>query len=264
MTNHSIIAPNRMKQALKAGESVVGTMNSEIRQPAVMQFLINAGFDFVIIDNEHGPFNIETIADLSRTAKYVGLTPIVRVPDLAYPYIAQTLDAGVQGVMLPRVTAVAQVREAVQIMKYPPIGRRGAALSRGQTNFQGGPLAEALQTANEETMLIVQIETKEAVESVEEIVMVPGVDAALVGPADLSISLGVPGRMTAPALETAIEKVVAACQKHNVAPGLHMNDLGLAVQWAKRGMRLLSSSSEAGLMMKAGQELTTALREAAI
>ena len=139
MPNHSIIAPNRMKQALQAGQAVVGTMLTEIRQPAVMQLLANAGFDFVIIDNEHGPFNIETIADLSRTAKYVGLTPVVRVPDLAYPYLAQALDSGAQGIMLPRVTNVEQIREAVQIMKYPPQGRRGGRRKSGAYRFSIGP-----------------------------------------------------------------------------------------------------------------------------
>ena len=107
---NSIITPNLMKQALQNGQSVIGTMVAEIRQPSVMQLLKNAGFDVAIIDNEHGPFNIETIADLSRTARYVGLTPIVRVPDLAYPYIAQALDAGAQGIMLPRVYTADQVR----------------------------------------------------------------------------------------------------------------------------------------------------------
>ena len=129
----SIIEHNRMKQALQNGQSVVGTMVVEIRQPAVMQLLANAGFDFVIIDNEHGPFNIETIAELSRAAIYAGLTPIVRIPDLAYPYVAQPLDSGAQGIMQPRVYDAAQVRQAVEMMKYPPLGRRGSALSRGYT-----------------------------------------------------------------------------------------------------------------------------------
>lgn len=106
----SIIPPNRIKQALQAGQAVAGTMVVEIRQPAVMQLLANAGFDFVIIDNEHGAFNLETIADLSRTAIYVGLTPLVRIPDLTYPYVAQTLDAGAQGIMAPRITEPEQVR----------------------------------------------------------------------------------------------------------------------------------------------------------
>ncbi|MDX1521573.1 MAG: aldolase/citrate lyase family protein [Anaerolineae bacterium] len=262
MPNQSIVVPNKMKQALRDGQPQIGTMISEIRQAAVVQLLANAGFDFVIIDNEHGPFNIETIADLSRTARYVGLTPIVRVPELGYRYLAQSLDAGAQGVMIPRVTDVAQVHEAVQMMKYPPLGRRGNAIVRGHTNFRSGPMAEMLTQSNEATMLVIQIETQQAVEQIEEIAAVPGVDVALIGPADLSISLDVPGQMEAPELQVAIEATIKACQKHGTAPAIHMNDVKLATYWAKMGMQAISSSSDAGLMMKAGLELTTVLGEA--
>lgn len=257
----SIIPPNRIKQALQAGQAVVGTMVVEIRQPAVMQLLANAGFDFVIIDNEHGVFNPETIADLSRTAIYVGLTPIVRIPDLTYPYIAQTLDAGAQGIMVPRITEPQQVRQAVQMMKYPPVGQRGNALSRGYTNFKSGPVAEVMATVNQETMLIVQIETRPALENLEEIITVPGVDAAFIGPNDLSIALGLPGQLKSPEVEAAISGTITACQRHGVVPALHMNDAALAAYWARQGMRLISVGSEAGLMVSAGLGVTAALAE---
>src|SRR6185503_10151161 len=98
----------------------------EFRQPAVMTLLANAGLDFVLIDNEHGPFSIETIADLSRAARGAGITPIVRVPELTYAHVVQPLDAGAQGIMLPRVTNRDQVELCVACMKYVPQGRRGA------------------------------------------------------------------------------------------------------------------------------------------
>ena len=253
---------NQAKLALKEGRSVIGTMLAEIRQPAIMQVLLNAGFDLVIIDNEHGPFNIETIADLSRTARWLGLTPIVRVPDLAYPYLAQSLDGGAQGIMLPRVYTVEQVEQAVQIMKYPPLGLRGCAFSRGHSDFQPKPLTETMAQANDETMLVVQVETKEAVDNIEAIVTVPGVDVALVGPTDLSIALGVPGQLGSPILHAAIEKVIAVCQQHNVYPGIHINGKEAATHWATKGMRLVSSESETGLLTQAGLGLTSAIREA--
>lgn len=260
--SESIITPNNIKHALRDGKSVVGTMVVEFRQPAVMQLLANAGFDFVIIDNEHGPFNIETIADLSRAARHLGLTPIVRVPDSAYPYIAQSLDAGAQGLMIPRIFNARQVRDIVQTMKYPPQGIRGNALSRGYTDFKSGPVAEAMARVNEETMLIVQVETRQAIENIDEIVAVPGVDVALIGPNDLSISLGIPGQMDHPQLHSAIETVMAACQRHGVFPAIHMNNLELAVYWAKKGMRLVSSNAEIGLLVKAGLEVTSAIGQA--
>lgn len=258
----SIIPPNRLKQALQQGQPAIGTMVAEIRQPAVMQLLANAGFDFAIIDNEHGPFSIETIAELSRAARHIGLTPLVRVPDLAYPYLAQSLDAGAQGVMVPRIFNAEQVRRAVQIIKYPPLGQRGTALSRGFTDFKAGPLVEAMAAANDQTFLIIQIETQEAVDNIEEIVSTPGVDVTLVGPTDLSIALGVPGQMDSPKLHAAIEKMIEACQRHQVYPALHMNDLQWAAYWAKKGMRLLSSNSETGLLVKGGLEVTSKIREA--
>ena len=185
---------NQAKQALKDGRSLIGVMVVEFRQPSIMQVLVNAGYDYVIIDNEHGPFSIETIADLSRAARWLGLTPIVRVPDLAYPYLAQSLDSGAQGVMLPRIYTVEQVEQAAQIVKYPPLGQRGCAFNRGHTDFKPLPVDEGTASANAETMLVIQIETKEAVEAVDDIVAVPGVDVALVGPGDLSIALAFLGK----------------------------------------------------------------------
>ena len=258
----SVITPNLMKQALQKGQSVVGTMVCELRQPAVMQLLKNAGFDFVIIDNEHGPFNIETIADLSRTAKQIGLTPMVRVPDLFYPFIAQSLDSGAQGVMVPRIFNAGQVREAVQMIKYPPVGRRGSALARGFTNFKSGAVAEVMAQANEENVLIIQIETAESIENIEEITAVPGADIALVGPNDLSIALGIPGQLDSPKLHAAIEKVIETCQKNNVYPALHINSIEWGTHWAGKGMRLLSLFSEAGLLTRGGLEVTTAIGKA--
>lgn len=257
-----IVAKNQMKQALQNGQSLVGTMVAEIRQPAIMQLLKNAGFDFVIIDNEHGPFNIETIADLSRAAKYVGLTPIVRVPDLSYPFLTQPLDAGAQGLMLPRIVDAEQVKQVLQMIKYPPLGRRGCALSRGHTNFGSGPLAESMATINEETIVVVQIETAEAVENVEEIVSVPGVDITLIGPNDLTIALGVPGQLDSPKLHAAIERMLDACDRHDVFPAIHINDLEWAAYWAKKGMRVLSSTSEMGLIVRAGLAVTSTIRQA--
>ncbi len=264
--SQSIISVNRARQALEAGQVVKGTMLVEIRQPAVMQLLANAGFDFVIIDNEHGPFNIETIADLSRMAQLVGLTPIVRVPDLAYPYIAQSLDGGAQGVMIPRVTTPEQARLAVEMTRYPPLGQRGSALSRGYTRFRSGSVPEVMAQVNRETLLLVQIETRGALDNIEAIAATPGIDALFIGPNDLSIALGVPGQIDSPPVRQGIEKTIAVCRQYNLIPALHMNDANLAADWVRRGMRLISVGSEAGMLVKGGQAvistLSTTIQEA--
>lgn len=103
----------------------------QIRQPGALWALKNGGLDFVIIDNEHGPFSVESVAELSRAASLLGLTPIVRPPDHSYTMITKALDAGAQGIMIPRITNAKQVEEVLQIMKYPPMGQRGSALGRG-------------------------------------------------------------------------------------------------------------------------------------
>jgi 2-dehydro-3-deoxyglucarate aldolase/4-hydroxy-2-oxoheptanedioate aldolase len=258
-----MLHPNTLKRHLAAGHVAVGAMVVEIRQPSIMQVLKNGGLDWVIIDNEHGPFSIETVADLSRAARGIGLTPIVRVPTVSYEHIARSLDAGAQGLMLPRIKSADEVRSAVDWMKYPPRGVRGSTLSRGHTNFLGGDVASVMQEANEETFLVVQIETREAVDHLDEIVSVPGVDAALIGPNDLAIALGVTGRMRDPMLEDAIERTLAACRHHHVFPAIHTNDVALTGEWAKRGMRLVSINSEVGLLTAAVKQAAESIRATA-
>ena len=257
----SIVAANRIRAQLEAGQTVIGTMLVEIRQPGVMTLLANAGFDFVLIDNEHGPFSIETIADLSRAARAAGITPIVRVPELSYAHVVQPLDAGAQGIMLPRVTSVEQVELCVSYMKYPPEGRRGAVLGRGHTGFRAGPLGETLAALNRESLLIIQIETAEAAQAVEALVAVRGVSAALIGPTDLSVALGVAGQMEHPTLVGAIERTMAACQARGVIPAIHTNDVAMTAAWARRGMRLVSINSEAGLLMAGARAAVERIRE---
>ncbi len=258
--DNRLIAPNRTRRALAEGRAVLGTMVAEIRQPAIMQLLVNGGFDFAIIDNEHGPFNIETIADLSRTAVALGITPIVRVPDIAYPYIAQALDAGAQGIMAPRIYTAAQTKQVVDTVKYPPVGQRGSAMSRGQTTFRGGNVIEMMEEANQESLVIIQVETAAALESIDEIVSVPGVDVAFIGPNDLSIALGVPGQTTSSVLVDAIERVMDACVRHGVTAAIQMNDMKLALHWAEQGFRMMSYSAETGLLISAALTATASLR----
>ena len=244
----SIIPVNRLKQTLAAGKSAVGTMVVELRQSSVMQVLSNVGLDFVIIDNEHGGFNIETIADLSRAARQLGVTPVVRVPEWSYAHITQPLDSGAQAIMAPRITEAQQVKEILQMMKYPPLGRRGSVVARGHTELKSGSIVDTMNDANQQSMLVVQIETKQALEKIDEILSVSGVDVALVGPTDLSVSLGIPGKMTDPLLVSAITSTIEACVRHKVIPAIHMNDLTLASHWASKGMKMVSFNSEIGML----------------
>jgi len=257
-----LIPLNTCKRKLQSGANVVGTFVIEIRQPAVMQFLANAGFDFVLIDNEHGAFSIETIADLSRSAVLLGLTPIVRIPEINHANICQTLDVGAQGLMVPQITSADQVRWVVENMHYPPKGSRGNAMERGLTQFLSGSVPQGLEDIQREMMLVIQVETFEAIDAIDEIVSLPGVDAALIGPNDLSIALGVPGEVDHPSVQQAIQKTIQACLRAGVAPAIHMPRLELAAYWAGQGMRMISTGSEAAFMVRAGKASVETLRSA--
>jgi len=133
---------NKVKRALMNGGTCVGTMITDARTPAIAQVLANAGFNYFILDTEHGAFSMETVADLMLLSRLVGIAPFVRVPDGEYPWIARTLDAGALGIMLPRVRTRAQVEAFVRYAKYPPLGERGMAAGRGHTQYRGMKLAE--------------------------------------------------------------------------------------------------------------------------
>jgi 2-keto-3-deoxy-L-rhamnonate aldolase RhmA len=136
-------------------------------------------------------------------------------------------------------------------MKYPPFGRRGSVVARGHTDLKSGSIVDVMKDANEESMLVVQIETKQALERLDEILSIEGVDVALVGPTDLSVALGIAGKMTDPLLVSSINSVLETCKRHNVYPAIHMNDLTLASHWATKGMRLVSFNSEVGMLTNA-------------
>lgn len=261
MTN-PIVTPNQTKLALQRGETVLGTMLTEVRSPVIAQVLKNSGFDFVIIDNEHGPFNQETIADISRMCQLLGVTPIVRVPDLLYPHLCVSLDSAAQAIMLPRITNPDQVRTAVDMMKYPPMGSRGNAMMRSHSKFLVGDIPQFIEDMNDATMLVAQIEDKGALETVDEIASIDGVDALFIGPNDLAISLGIPGQFTSPILMDAHQKVIEAGKKHNVAVAIQVPNAEAGIRWKKEGIQMISVTSEIGFLQNAALAATTAVKEA--
>jgi len=250
----------KVKRALLRGEQVVGTMVQEVRNPCIAQVLASAGLDFFMLDLEHGAFTLDQVADIAQVGRLAGIIPLVRVPDDDYPWLARPLDAGVMGLMVPRVQNRAQVEAAVSTIKYPPVGRRGCAVTARQTEFGSVPVKEWMNWANQETLFIAQIEERAAVEDIDGILSVPGVDVALIGPNDLSISLGFPGQTDHPTVQAAIERVVQSAARHHVASGLHIRDLEALKTWRDKGMRFLMYSNEVGLLRDAAASAAKALR----
>jgi len=144
------------------------------------------------------------------------------------------------------------------------MGKRGTAMSRGQTDFRAGPLMENMDYANSQSLLMIQIETAESLQHLDEIVQIDGVDSLFVGPTDLSISLGVPGQSDSPLLITSIERVMASCKAHGVASAIQANDLNYARQWVERGMEIISYASEIGLLTAAASTGIQQIRAARV
>jgi len=256
--------PNSLRSRLQAGQPVIGTMIQEVSSPFIVHALANAGFDFVYVDLEHGSFGLESAVRLIQTIRLTNLVPLVRVPDNLYYWIARLMDAGAQGVMIPRVETRQHVEAAVQSLRYPPVGQRGLAVARGHNDYKRQDALTFAQEANRENLLIVQIESKSAVENVNEIISTPGVDVALIGPGDLSLSLGIQMKMDDPLMVEAVGKVVAACKRHNIIAGLHVGDLKAIKNWSQNGIHLLSGSSDLDILLDGCLQLGKGLRESVI
>lgn len=210
-----------LKSKLMSGEKIVGTMLRCTRNPATLYLAKKAGLDYIMFDCEHGNYNFETLHDLFVMGNAIGLAGFVRVPCGTKEYVSRVLDSGATGVMVPMIETAEQAKELVKYAKYQPIGERGYTGFCAHTNYEGGIHTEIMEQQNRKTITIAQIESKLAIENIEEIAEVPGLDALLIGPNDLSLSLGIPGDIMNPSELDAITKVAAACKKHGKAFGIH-------------------------------------------
>jgi 2-keto-3-deoxy-L-rhamnonate aldolase RhmA len=250
---------NQVKQALAAGQVQLGTSVAQFRTPDVVRILAASGFQWAFLDAEHGGFGIETLQDLCKMSVLAGLCPVVRVADLQYGLVARALDCGAQGIIFPRVESPELLREAVSWTKFPPTGKRGFGLTPHHVDYRSTNLPDILEHMNANTLVVLQIETEEGVRRRDELLSVAGIDAVMVGPVDLSISLGVIGEFQHPKMVEAMEAIRDSCLKHGVAPGTQTRNLQLAKFWKDRGMLFLGCSSDTGMLFDRAKEITSAL-----
>ncbi len=204
---------NILKQKLAQGKQPLGTFVGTA-SPAVVECLGCAGLDFVILDNEHSPVEAETTAAMVRAAELRNVTPLARVREISRPAILKLLDVGVQGLIVPDVRSTEDVRRVVDYAKYAPVGRRGFCPSRKDgwgTDPQCGVL-DTMAHFNQETLVIPQCETAEALSDIETIAAMDGVDGIFIGPFDLSISMGMPGDFENPQFRAALARILSACR----------------------------------------------------
>lgn len=239
---------NLVKQNLRAGKLQLGTGFGQFRSPEIPKMLAAAGFVWAFLDTEHGGFDLETVQDICRVAVMAGLCPIVRVGDLQYTLVARALDCGAQGIIFPRVESPELLERAVSWTKFPPVGVRGYGLTPIQADYERASFSQIIEHMNANTMVVFQIETRRALEARDELLAVPGIDAVMVGPADLSISLGVPGEFQHPKMVEAMEAIRDSCRKRNIAPGTQTRTPELAKFWKQRGMLFLGCSNDSGML----------------
>ncbi len=251
---------NSVKHALRRREVQIGCISSQLRSPEAIGALAASGLHWTFFDAEHGPFDWETLQLLTRTALRLGLCPLVRVADLQYSLVARALDCGAQGIVLPRVESPEALRAAIGWTRFPPEGSRGYGLGPAHLEFESVTIAEALAHLNENTLVVVQIETITGLERIDDVLAVPGIDAVLIGPADLSVAVGVPGQFEHPAFVAAVEKIVDSCRRHRVAPGMHFRTLALAKEWRHRGVLFLSCGSDVQFLLEKATEIASALK----
>ena len=252
---------NALYELLRRGRPTYGTMIQDARTASVVQIFAHAGCDFVFIDMEHGPFSLETVADLVRVARLSAVAPLVRVPAAEYHLIARPLDLGAQGIMIPRVETRAQVEKIAESCLYPPLGRRGCSVDKGHNDFVGQSAWSFAQEANRENLVILQIERQRAVEEIEELVSVPGVGAALIGPNDMSLDMGLHSDDMLAALEAPIQHVLDACLARGIPCGIHIGNLEWLAEWQRRGMLLLCYAAGTKFLRPAASSGLTWLRE---
>ncbi len=259
---------NVTKEKLKKGEVVIGTFVT-FPSATTVEICGHAGFDFVLLDAEHGPLSPGTCEDLVRAADVTGMTPIVRVPDLED--LPRYLDIGALGVQIPMVRTADDVQRVVEAVKYPPLGGRGLGGARASAWGMKGGFGQYVVDSNRETMVIVQIETKEAVENISAILSVEGLDAVLIGRLDLSQSLGMLGKTEDPVISEMVEHVIDAARGTGVAVGLFELNPQRASQYTGRGVQLFETwigyfmaKSSADYMQQVRGASTAPVAEAAL
>lgn len=251
---------NLTRERLAKGETVFGCGLQVYRSPEICRAFAAAGFDYVFIDMEHGSYDLETVQDMIKVAVDNGITPIVRVAELLYSLVCRLLDAGAEGIILPRVEDPKLLAQAVSWMRFPPLGARGYGVNPTMIGYEARGFPEIIDHLNRNIVSVVQFETTHAMERADELLSVPGLDIVMVGPADLSISLGVPGQFEHPLLVSTVDRLIEQCVRHNVVPGIQTRSTAMAKFWAERGMRFVGAGAEHGLLLEKARETVTALQ----
>jgi 2-dehydro-3-deoxyglucarate aldolase/4-hydroxy-2-oxoheptanedioate aldolase len=251
-----------LKAGLSTKKLMVGGMINEYSRPSLAKIYKEAGYDFLFIDYEHLFFDFESLYDTILAARAYGLPPIAKTPQLERAEVAKLLDSGVVGIQLPRTESKEQIKELISYMKFPPHGTRAIAGNLGNTDYV--PVSDWrkwMKDQDEETTVIVHIETKLGYQNAEEIISTPEVDMVYVGPGDFSIEMGQPGDWTHPDVINPTKEILEICNKYNVAFGTTPANTEITKELIKKGMRFVEDGGELGFITKGAQEKVESYRK---
>lgn len=256
------IRKNPVKERLAEGGDAYGTMLFEFLSPGLPQIAVNAGADFLFYDMEHSGFDFEQIKMQCALCRGLGIVPMVRPPAKQYQFAARLLDAGAMGLLFQMVESAEEAEELVRWTRYPPRGDRGAIFGGAHDDYDTSDMAAAAREAEARTMITVLIETERGLANVEEIMSVEGVDAAHIGHADLSLSLGVPGQMQHPKLQAGIDRIAEACARHGKTAATLAASAAWGADLKSRGYRMISWSMDIAIFQQGLKEGIAGLKAA--
>ena len=243
---------NLFKRALKAGRAQIGLWSS-LSSHYTVEVIAGAGFDWILLDSEHSPNDLESLLTQLQAAAPYPTTPIVRVPWNDMVTIKRVLDIGAQSLLVPYVSSADEAKAAVSFTRYPPAGVRGVAGTTRATRF--GRVKDYAKRASEELCLLVQVETQAAVDNIEAICAVDGVDGVFIGPADLHASLGYTGEVANPKVKPLIDEAIRRIRKAGKAPGILTPNEADARHWLQCGALFVAVGADVGILARGAEAL---------
>ena len=241
---------NPARERLQKGELCLGIGLRQARTVDIAAAMASCGFDWLFIDLEHGTMPLDTAVQISVAALTAGISPVVRVPARQYSLATRVLDGGALGIVMPHVDTAEEARAIAGHLKYPPLGHRSMAGGMAYFGFRAVPTGEAAATMNAETLVVVMLETPQAIANAEAIAAVEGVDVLLVGTNDLMMEMGFPGQFGHAEVARAYDKVIAACRKHRKWPGMGgVYTEELLAKYVAMGMRVIIAGNDLGMLM---------------
>jgi 4-hydroxy-2-oxoheptanedioate aldolase len=257
------IVRNHVKEKLARDEVVASMTVRLVRNIEIARMAASAGFDTLYVDVEHNGFSWDTTGQICQAALAAGITPFVRVPNSDAQNVAAALNGGALGVIAPHVRSAADARRVVAAAKFPPLGERSAGGPLPHLQFRSFPAAQSDPVLNDATTVMVMMETLEALEHVEEIAAVEGMDMMMIGTSDLTAEMGIPGKYDDPRVRSAYERTIAACRKH----GKHVGVGGLAsrpdlvAEYVRMGARYVSTGTDLGFLLGTCMQKAQQVRE---